>query len=279
MNIINRQSVLNHTISIANDLFSGQFLAKLQSFQQEDYRGTMAKYNFTIKEALYFKNLPFQISQMNIYGYEPIPGKLLAPICEVILEEPLVDCLIDYYERVYVNFEYQFYSGSQCQNRNAIFVSPSIMRASALQIADERFGSKLCRSDLSANVMVAFLDNEDNLEYWPASIRYFFKHSIVLPYVGCTEHILAIVDWYGKSNKKNHFNVPRQGLSRILDGVALNGMGHVELWKPLVKKKLSCENIIPVQRIVCRFVKSNYCLQNSNTNLTAVIPLNRRFSV
>ncbi|CAI2185775.1 2884_t:CDS:2 [Funneliformis geosporum] len=188
---------------------------------------------------------------MNIRGYEPIPGKILTLICEITIVD----------------------------NRNAIFVSPSIIRASALQIADERFGSKLCHSDLSANVMVAFLDNENNIEYWPATIRYFFKHLIVLPYVGCTEHTLAMVDWYSKSNKINHFNISRRGLSRVLDGVALNGMRHVELWKPLINKKLSCENIIPVQRIICRFVKSNYCLQNSKTNLTVVILLNRRFSV
>jgi hypothetical protein len=276
MNIINRQSVLHHTISIEKQFFSDKSFMKIRSF---DTRGTMAKYNFTIQEALHFKSLPFQISQMDIRGYESIPGKLLTPIREVIMEKPLVDCLINYYERVYADLEYQFYSGSHHQERHAIFVSPSIIRASALQIADERFGSKLCRSDLSANVMVAFLDDENNLEYWPATIRYFFKHSIVLPYVGCTEHILAVVDWYSKSSKINHFNVPRRGLSRILDGVAQNGMRHVELWKPLTNRKISYENIVPVQRIVCRFVKSKYCPQNCRTNLVAIIPLNRRFSV
>src|SRR4051794_25922822 len=112
MNIINRQSVLHHTISIEKKNFSDKSFMKLRSFQQEDTRGTMAKYNFTIQEALYFKNLPFQISQMNIRGYESIPGKLLAPICEVIIENPLVDYLINYYERVYADLEYQFYSGS-----------------------------------------------------------------------------------------------------------------------------------------------------------------------
>jgi len=263
MNIINRQSVLHHTISIAKNFFPDKSFIKLQSIQQDDTRGTMAKYNFTIQEALYFKSLPFQISQMNICGYESIPGKLLMPICEITMEKPLVDCLINYYERVYANLEYQFYSGSQHQDRHAIFVSPSIIRASALQIADEHFGSKSCRSDLSANVMVAFLDDKNNLEYWPATIRYFFKHSIVLPYVGRTEHILAVVDWYDKSSKINHFSIPRRGLSKSLDGVVQNGMRHVELWKPLTNRKLSCENIIPVQRIVCRFMKSNYCLQNS----------------
>jgi hypothetical protein len=279
MNIINRQSVLHHTILITKNLFSNKSFTKLRSLQQEDIRGTMAKYNFTIQEALYFKNLPFQISQKNICGYESIPGRLLTPLCEVIMERPLVDCLINYYERVYADLDYQFYSGSRHQDIHAIFVSPSIIQASALQIADERFGSKLCRSDLSANVMVAFLDDENNLEYWPSTIRYFFKHSIVIPYVGRTEHILAVVDWYGKSGKVNHFNVPRQGLSRILDGVAKHGMKHVELWKPLTNRKLSCENIIPVQRIVCRFMKSIYRPQNARTDLVAVIPLNRRFSV
>ena len=143
---------------------------------------------------------------MNICGYEPIPGKLLTLICEIMMKKSLVNCLVNYYERVYADFEYQFYSGSRSQDRNAIFVSSSIMHASGLQIADERFGSQMCRSDLSANVIVAFLDNEDNIEYWPATIRYFFKHSVVL-LQGNTEHMLAIVDWYGKHSKKDHFNI------------------------------------------------------------------------
>jgi len=250
---------------------------KLQSFQQED-KGTMAKYNFTTQEALYFKSLPFQISHMNVRGYELIPGEILAPMHEIIMKKPLVDYLMNYYERDYADLEYQFYTGSKQQDEWAIFVSPSIMRASSLQIADERFGSQLCRSDLAANVMVAFLDNENNLEYWPATIRYFFKHSIVLPYVGSTEHTLALVDWYGKHNKIDHFKVSRQGLSRILNETLKNNLSHVELWKPPTGK-LSYENIIPVQRIVCRFVKSSYRPQNARTDLIAVIPLNRRFSV
>ncbi|CAG8707168.1 15007_t:CDS:2 [Rhizophagus irregularis] len=281
MNIINRQSLLHHTMSIGKSIFSDKVIKsfmKLQSFQHEN-KGTMAKYNFTIQEALYFKRLPFQISQMNIRDYESIPGKLLSPTCELTMEKPLVDCLVGYYKRVYADLEYQFYSGSQQQDRHAIFVSPSIIRASALQIADEHFGSQLCRSDLASNVMVAFLDDENNFQYWPANIRYFFKHSIVLPYVGITEHVLAMVDWYGKHIKIDHFNVSRRGSSRILDGVTQNGMRHVELWKPPIIKRVSSENIIPVQRIVCRFIKSDYCLQNTRTNLVAVIPLNRRFSV
>lgn len=273
MNIINRQSALHHTMSIAKSLFSDQItmsFMKLQSFQHED-RGTISKYNFTIQEALYFKSLPFQIRQMNIRGYESIPGKLLAPTREVTMDNSLVNCLIGYYEQVYADLEYQFYSGSQQQD-NAIFVSPSIVQASALQIADEHFSSQLCHSDLASNVMVAFLDDENYIEYWPATIRYFFKHSIALPYVGATEHILAMVDWYGKHKKVDHFNILRQG---VLNEVARK---HIELWKPTIRK-LSYENIIPVQRIVCRFIKSDYCLQNSRTNLVAVIPLNRRFSV
>ena len=94
MNIINHQSVLHYTISIAKKNFPDKSFIKLQSIQQEDTRGTMAKYNFTIQEALYFKSLSFQISQMNICGYESIPGKLLMPICEITMEKPLVDCLL-----------------------------------------------------------------------------------------------------------------------------------------------------------------------------------------
>src|SRR5581483_8104833 len=122
-----------------------------------------------------------------------------------------------------------------------------------------------------ANVMVAFLDDENNIKYWPATVRYFFKHSIVLPYVGATEHILAMVDWYEKHSKIDHFDISRQGLSRILnDEVVKSNLRHVELWKPPTGK-FSYENIIPVQRIVCRFIKSNYRPQNARTDLVAVI--------
>ncbi|GET02692.1 hypothetical protein GLOIN_2v1488698 [Rhizophagus clarus] len=80
--------------SISN---SERNFAELQTFQHED-KGIIAKYNFTIQEALYFKSLPFQISQMNIRGYESIPDKLLNPICELTLKNSLVDCLVGYYE-------------------------------------------------------------------------------------------------------------------------------------------------------------------------------------
>ncbi len=43
---------------------------------------------------------------MNICSYESIPDKLLTPIHEIIMEKPLVDYLINYYERVYADLEY-----------------------------------------------------------------------------------------------------------------------------------------------------------------------------
>ncbi|GBB99946.1 hypothetical protein RclHR1_03690019 [Rhizophagus clarus] len=84
------------SISNSERNFAESFI-KLQTFQHED-KGIIAKYNFTIQEALYFKSLPFQISQMNIRGYESIPDKLLNPICELTLKNSLVDCLVGYYE-------------------------------------------------------------------------------------------------------------------------------------------------------------------------------------
>jgi len=48
---------------------------KLQSFQQKD-KGTIAKYNFTTQEALYFKSLLFQISNINVRGYDLIPVEI-----------------------------------------------------------------------------------------------------------------------------------------------------------------------------------------------------------
>ena len=81
MSIISRQSVLQHTIALAKVSLPEQVIEsfiKLRSYQQEN-KGTMAKYNFTIQEALYFRNLSFQISQINIRGCESIPGELIPP--------------------------------------------------------------------------------------------------------------------------------------------------------------------------------------------------------
>ncbi|CAG8617074.1 2755_t:CDS:2 [Funneliformis caledonium] len=178
----------------------------------------MARYNFTIQEAFtYIRN--------DSTGCELIPGEFLASIYEMIADKLLIDCLVRYYERIYANIRYIFYSGVERQNNNSIFVSSIIIHASAFHIADERFGSQLCRSELAANIMVTFLDENDYIEYWPATIRYFFKHSILLP-EGHAEHILAFVDWYGKYNKKDYFNILR---CKILDEAVQNGMKHVEL--------------------------------------------------
>lgn len=277
MSIINKQSILQHTLAkVSLPIQAVESFTKLRLYQYEN-KGTMAKYNFNIQDALYFRNLFSQIGQINICGCESIPGKLVPPTCEITMEKPLIDCLIEYYKRVYADIGFTFYSGVQQQDEQAIFVSSSMIRATALHIADEHLGSQLCHSDLAANVMVAFLDENNDVEFWPASVRYYFKHSIILPQ-GRTEHTLALVDWYGKHSKKDHFNITRRGLSRILDGVVQNGMRHVELWKPLIRK-LTHENIIPIQRIACRFIKKNYHPQNARTDSIAIIPLNRRFLV
>ncbi|CAG8629474.1 12782_t:CDS:2, partial [Funneliformis caledonium] len=194
--------------------------------------------------------------QINIRGYESFPGKLIPPTYEITMGKSLINCLIGYYEQVYADLRYKFYSGIQKQDKDTIFVSSSMICISALYIADEWFGSQLCRSDFDANVIVAFLNNEDNLEYWPATICYFFKHTIALPN-RLTEHILAIVDWYSKYSKKDHFNILRRGLSKILDRVVQNGIRHVELWKPLIRRKLTHENIIPIQRILLTSAESS----------------------
>ncbi|CAG8631031.1 13814_t:CDS:2 [Funneliformis mosseae] len=120
----------------------------------------------------------------------------------MIADRLLIDYLVRYYERIYANIGYTFYSGVERQNNNSIFILSTMIHASALRIADERFRSQL----------------------WHA------------------EHILAFGDWYGKHNKKDHFNIPQ---CKILDGAVQNGMKHVKLWQSLIKK-ISHESIIPV---------------------------------
>jgi hypothetical protein len=53
-------------------------------------------------------------------------------------------------------------------------------------------------------------------------------------------------------------------------------MFNVELWGNLDKKP-TLESFLPVQRILCRFIKGNYTLPGCRIPSTVVIPLNQKF--
>ena len=164
--------------------------------------------------------------------------------------------------------------------RNNIFVSSTIVRASAICIGDENFGSSLSRSELNGYVIASFLDDNDNISYYPGKIIYYFKHRLSLPENNIpktVDHYLCLIDWYRPSKYRAHFYVPcRENIPT--DNIDFRKLYHTELWGAKYSKR-TCENILPVQRLVCRFVKGKYRIRGARDELNVVIPLNNKISL
>jgi len=198
---------------------------------------------------------------------EEYPGEMLLRFYDSRLGNNVIKFLLAFYERVYGNGGLTFHSKEMaCSDDKDILVSSTAMRASRLRIGDEYFGSLLSRSEHSSYVIGAFLNEENDLLYWPGQVRFFFVHKLRLPMPDgweTREHHFAFVEWFQQHERCNHFNVA----SRMQQSQ--------ELWNSLlVPHNVEC--ILPVQRIAGRFVKATYHLPRTERDLIAVIPINRK---
>ena len=91
------------------------------------------------------------------------------------------------------------------------------------------------------------------------------------------DHYLCIVDWYNNkpSRYRAYFNVPLQQ-QLLIDEGDFEKLYHTELWGAKCTRR-TYENILPVQRLVCRFVKGKYQVKGQKDKLNVVIPLRRMF--
>ena len=128
-----------------------------------------------------------------------------------------------------------------------------------------------CKSELDAHIAWFLTDNKESI-YYSGLVNYYFKHFIKLLWK-IIEHTFCHVNWYTPHINQDWFYIEdnRDRLSR------LHRMYNVKLWGKLDKKP-TFKNFLPVQRIVCRFIKGIYTLPGCNLPSTVVIPLNQKFS-
>ncbi|CAG8535640.1 15985_t:CDS:2, partial [Racocetra persica] len=118
----------------------------LQNKQLE--KKILAIYNYTIPKIIEFQ---YFITNINYFvtGSEDYPGRLIKPFSKAYLSNENLKLLVDYYTEIYSNDNLKFYAEGQVSNvSNSYLVSKRIIKASALELCGEYFGSELTRSDL-----------------------------------------------------------------------------------------------------------------------------------
>ncbi|KAF0483874.1 transposase domain-containing protein [Gigaspora margarita] len=125
-------------------------------------KGTLAIYNYTIPKIIEFQ---YSITNINFFvtESEDYPGRLIKPFSEAYLSNDNLKLLVDYYTEIYSNDNLKFYAEGQVSNdsnSNSYLVSKRIIKASALELSGEYFGSELTRSDLGAYFLALFKDKK-----------------------------------------------------------------------------------------------------------------------
>ena len=279
MTRINHQVNVTHAFAATSEDLPNDIATLINSLcsSASDERGTLGSYNFTAEEMLAFREMSLSLRVKDVTGAECFPGELSGRYYEAKLDDKVVDLLKDYYEVVYADCGYTFDNRIDNIGGSCIYVSSTILRESNLRIGDEIFGSLLSESDLNACVIACFLDNDDNVSYYPGEVVSYFRHRLTLPErnspnTRIVDHYLCLVDWYKPSKHRAYFNVPQQ--CTLTNERDFEKLYHAELWGTKCTRRTH-ENILPVQRLICRFVKGKYRLKGQKDELNV---LRRKFS-
>ncbi|CAG8848838.1 1428_t:CDS:1 [Gigaspora margarita] len=283
LNYINQQIEIYELLNQVKPTLSIIAQTSLDQLQNKQLvKGTLAMYNYSIPKIIEFQDF---IKNINYYanGSENFPGKLIKPYFEAYLNNNILNLLVDYYTEAYSTNNLKFYAeGKISTDSNSYLVSKRILRASALEFCNEYFTSGLNRSDLGAYFIALFKNKNEQAIHWPGKINYFLQHTLLLPAKYSNNnivdkeklipihHTLCFVDWFKQSsiNQKNHF--------LILNDLNLNNkLPLAEIWEPNFQNR-SYENFFPVQKILCRFVRGNYKLNNQTK--VVILPLNHKLA-
>lgn len=226
--------------------------------------------SFESEELQAFLNISKELNAGGATGSEIYPGELLPPINEnVMLSDSILNLLIDYYNRAYV--EYNFSRprlDSYLSSENYIAVTGKVSKYGRLRIRAEYFGSKLSKRYIrSSYILARFINQRDNdIETYPGQVQFFFEHTIHL-LNGPSKHYLAFVKWYKPAATANaRFLFANEDSNDFTNDP--------ELWRNTFFNT-SVDSIIPVHHILGRFVPAKYKFKR--TEYLATLPLNRRF--
>ena len=294
MRTLKNQIAVQQAAAKMSNTFPDELAKSLQLLQGHiDFsKGTLAHYNFRTEDALRFRSMANDLIDETVTGAEEYPGEMLPRFYDSRLDDNVVKFLVAFYEKVYEKWRLTFHSEAKAGSDNKdILVSSTAMRASRLHIGDEYFGSSLSQSVHSSYVIGVFLNDENDLLYWPGQVRFFFVHKLRLPMSNggweTREHHLAFVEWFQQHEKRDHFHVasiqqsqgrPARKRPRSTNGNRAGNMFNVELWDSRLMSH-NAECILPIQRIASRFVKATYHLSRTERDLVAVIPINRKLAL
>jgi hypothetical protein len=242
-----------------------------QILDLENYQADDENKSFESEELQAFLNISKELVSGGATGSESYPGELLPPMnANVILPDSILDLLIDYYNRAYVEYNFSrprldFSSSSE----NYIAVTGKVTQYGRLRIEAEYFGSVLSkRYTKSSYILARFIDERNNdIDTYPGQVQFYFEHTTHLPSIGPVKHYLAFVNWYRPA-------VSADARFLFANEDSDDYTNDPELWKREFFNT-SADSIIPVHHILGRFVPAKF--KYKRTEYLAVLPLNRRF--
>jgi hypothetical protein len=194
-------------------------------------------------------------------GTEKYPGEMIGMINEnVNIPDDLYQYLTEYYSALNNDLYGDLYYEE----------SPALERVvtqfGRLKIGAETYGSKIApRYENRSYIRAKFLAFRDNTEdIYPGKIQFFFQHK----YENKTYH-LAYVRWY-QPHTTQRFYLSLKDDKRC----------DIEIWQEKFYEE-SRDCIIPIQRILGRFIPSSYKFKKGNNlqKVIVVIPTNKRFNI
>ncbi|CAG8793800.1 4695_t:CDS:2, partial [Racocetra persica] len=160
-----------------------------------------------------------------VTGSERFPGHFIGSFHDITLSSEIIKFLVQYYSEIYPN--YDFYDDNQ-----------------------------LPKSEKSTLVSSTA---QNEIVNWPGIIKFFIEYRVSLPNSKTpTSHYLAIVDWYRRDpQKQGYFYVKsREKIFKNILSTNADGTYYAELWEDRFVER-GIVTILPIQRIIGRFVKSN----------------------
>ncbi|GBC32907.2 hypothetical protein GLOIN_2v1775288 [Rhizophagus irregularis DAOM 181602=DAOM 197198] len=211
------------------------------------------------------------IQESTITGCEPFPGEMLKPSSEAIMTESMLELMVAFYNASYIEM-YKFRKPADEIIQDSITIRVKINQFGRCRIGSEVFGSAMSvRHTKSSCVLAKFITSDGEVDSYPGQIQYFFKHTVDLPN-GQMEHNLAYIRWYrpaSTSESRYYFHIDDEDESC-----------NVELWKSEFYDE-SCDCIIPVHNILCRFIPSKYRISTRSNAIEylAINPINRKLQI
>ena len=254
IHILIKNAQIEYRISLVNRKDNELLLDKVLSLlNKKVYRSLRITENFESKDLIAYIDIADKIDTNIITGSERYPREMIKLIYENIhLPENVYQNLKDYYTTLYELI--------------SLSINKVATQYGRLKLGSEIYRSKIVSSYINLSYIrakfIAYKD--DSVNIYPGQIQFFLQHKY-----NDNIHHLAYVKWYRPHNTRRFY------LS-LKDDNRCN----IEIWQEKFYPE-SRDCILPVQRILGRFIKSTYKFRHGNgqQQVLVVIPINKCFNL